>query len=85
LRRRTIFDVKHLQRTFGCPDFRRADAARKSLSRVTACVESDLILTSPVTDANVRKGAMSVGDLTQAILRVCSLIDISICPFIHQG
>lgn len=48
--------------------FARVDAGQESLSRMISYTERDLIFTSPVTKANVGKGAMSVGDLTQAIL-----------------
>jgi beta-lactamase class A len=48
----------------------RVDAGQESLSRMIPYSESDLIFTSPITEANVGKGAMSVADLTKAILEV---------------
>jgi beta-lactamase class A len=46
----------------------RVDAGQENLTRMIPYTESDLIFTSPVTKAHVGQGAMSVGDLTQAIL-----------------
>lgn len=46
----------------------RVDAGQENLSRMVPYTESDLIFTSPVTKAHVGRGAMSVADLTQAIL-----------------
>jgi beta-lactamase class A len=46
----------------------RVDAGQEDLSRMIPYTENDLIFTSPITKANVGKGAMSVGDLTQAAL-----------------
>jgi len=46
----------------------RVDRGQESLSRMVPYTEHDLIFTSPITKANVGKGAMSVGDLTQATL-----------------
>lgn len=48
----------------------RVDAGLESLSRMVSYSENDLIFTSPITKANVGTGAMSVGDLTKAILEV---------------
>jgi beta-lactamase class A len=48
--------------------YARVDSGEETLSRMIRYTESDLIFTSPVTKANVGQGAMSVGDLTQAIL-----------------
>jgi beta-lactamase class A len=48
----------------------RVDAGKESLSRMVLYNEKDLIFTSPITKANVGKGAMSVGDLTKASLEV---------------
>lgn len=46
----------------------RVDAGQENLSRMIPYTDSDLIFTSPVTKAHVGQGAMSVGDLMQAIL-----------------
>jgi beta-lactamase class A len=48
--------------------YARVDAGEEHLSRMISYTESDLIFTSPITKANVGKGAMSVGDLAQATL-----------------
>lgn len=48
--------------------FARVDAGQETLSRMISYNESDLIFTSPVTKANVSKGAMSVDDLTRSVL-----------------
>jgi beta-lactamase class A len=48
----------------------RVDAGKESLPRMVRYTENDLIFTSPITKANVSKGAMSVGALCQAILEV---------------
>ncbi|WP_024511142.1 class A beta-lactamase [Bradyrhizobium sp. ARR65] len=46
----------------------RVDAGQEALSRMIPYGEKDLIFTSPITKANVGKGALSVGDLTKALL-----------------
>lgn len=46
----------------------RVDAGKDDLSAMVPYTRSDLIFTSPITKANLTKGAMSVGDLTQAML-----------------
>lgn len=46
----------------------RVDAGEDSLSRMVPYTGRDLIFTSPVTKAHLGQGAMSVGDLTQAML-----------------
>lgn len=46
----------------------RVDGGHESLSRMVPYTESDLIFTSPVTKAHVGQGALSVRDLTQAML-----------------
>jgi beta-lactamase class A len=48
----------------------RVDAGLERRSRMILYGEKDLIFTSPVTQANVGKGAMSVDDLTRAMLEV---------------
>ncbi len=48
----------------------RVDAGQETLSRMVPYGEKDLIFTSPITKANVGKGALSVGDLTKALLEV---------------
>ncbi len=48
----------------------RVDAGEESLERMVPYSEKDLIFTSPVTKANLTKGAMSVEALCQAILEV---------------
>lgn len=48
----------------------RVEAGLESLSRAVPYGEKDLIFTSPVTKANVGKGAMPVGELTRAMLEV---------------
>jgi beta-lactamase class A len=48
----------------------RIDAGKETLTRLVPYSEKDLIFTSPVTKANVGQGAMSVGDLCQAIVEV---------------
>jgi beta-lactamase class A len=48
----------------------RVDAGKEDLSRLVRYTERDLIFTSPVTKANVARGAMSVGALCQAIVEV---------------
>jgi beta-lactamase class A len=46
----------------------RVDTRQESLKRLIPYTEKDLIFTSPVTKANVAKGALSVADLCQAML-----------------
>jgi beta-lactamase class A len=46
----------------------RVDKRQESLKRLIPYTEKDLIFTSPVTKANVAKGALSVADLCQAML-----------------
>ncbi|GAB0120187.1 beta-lactamase [Acidisoma sp. 7E03] len=46
----------------------RVDAGKDDLSTMVPYTRSDLIFTSPITKTNLAKGAMSVGDLTQAML-----------------
>ena len=46
----------------------RVDRGKETLSRMVAYTGADLIFTSPITKANLGKGAMSVGDLLQAML-----------------
>jgi beta-lactamase class A len=48
--------------------YAKVDAGRENLSRTISYTESDLIFTSPITKANVGKGAMSISDLAQAML-----------------
>jgi beta-lactamase class A len=48
----------------------RVDAGKESLERLVHYTEKDLIFTSPVTKANVKQGAMSVGALCQATVEV---------------
>ncbi|MGF6571957.1 beta-lactamase class A [Paraburkholderia sp. GAS333] len=48
----------------------RVDSGKESLERLVHYTEKDLIFTSPVTKANVMRGAMSVGALCQAIVEV---------------
>jgi beta-lactamase class A len=48
----------------------RVDAGKESLERLVHYAEKDLIFTSPVTKANVKQGAMSVGALCQATVEV---------------
>jgi beta-lactamase class A len=48
----------------------RVDAGQDELTSMVSYRETDLIFTSPVTEANVDRGAMSVGDLCQAMLEV---------------
>jgi beta-lactamase class A len=48
--------------------YARVDAGQENLSRMVPYTDRDLIFTSPITKANVGKGEMSVGDLTQAAL-----------------
>lgn len=50
--------------------FSRVDAGLESLDRMIAYGRSDLVFTSPVTEANVDKGEMSVGELCRAILEM---------------
>lgn len=50
--------------------FSRVDAGQETLTRMVPYTEKDLIFTSPVTKANVGRGAMPVGALCQAILEV---------------
>lgn len=46
----------------------RVDAGRERLDDAVPYGEADMIFTSPVTKANLAKGAMPVGDLLQAML-----------------
>jgi beta-lactamase class A len=48
----------------------RVDDGQESLARMVPYGARDLIFTSPVTKAHLGQGAMSVGDLCQAILEV---------------
>jgi beta-lactamase class A len=48
----------------------RVDAGEEALDRMVTYTDKDLVFTSPVTQANVGHGAMSVGALCQAILEV---------------
>jgi beta-lactamase class A len=48
----------------------RVDEGKESLERLVHYTEKDLIFTSPVTKANVKRGAMSVGALCQATVEV---------------
>jgi beta-lactamase class A len=48
----------------------RVDAGKEQLARLVAYTERDLIFTSPVTKANIARGAMSVKDLCQASVEV---------------
>lgn len=48
----------------------RVDSGKESLERLVHYTEKDLIFTSPVTKANVMRGAMPVGDLCRAIVEV---------------
>ncbi len=46
----------------------RVDTGQEQLDRLVPYTEQDLIFTSPVTQANVTRGALPVGTLLQAIL-----------------
>ncbi len=48
----------------------RVDSGKERLGRLVQYTERDLIFTSPITKANVARGAMSVGALCQAIVEV---------------
>lgn len=48
----------------------RVDAGEESLARMLPYSEKDLLFTSPITRGSVAKGALSVGDLTKAMLEV---------------
>ena len=48
--------------------FARVDRGEEQLDRQIAYSQKDLIFTSPVTQANVARGAMSIDDLCRAIL-----------------
>jgi beta-lactamase class A len=48
----------------------RVDAGKEELTRMVPYSEKDLIFKSPVTEANVRQGALSVRSLCEAILTV---------------
>lgn len=48
----------------------RVDTGEENMERPVPYTEKDLIFTSPVTKANVAKGAMTVGTLCQAAVEV---------------
>ena len=48
----------------------RVDSGKESLTRLIRYSEKDLIFTSPVTQAHVREGALSVAKLCEAIVEV---------------